>query len=41
MFFNIELIKDEMDWKMEKVRGKNSIFPALETVYFSSTYEHI
>ena len=32
---NIELIKDEMDWKMEKVRGKISISPAFETFYFS------
>ena len=41
MIFNIELIKDGMEWKMEKVRGKNSISPAFETFYFSITHEHI
>ena len=40
MIFKIELIKDKMDWKMEKVRGKNSISQAFETSYFSITHEH-
>ena len=41
MIFNIELIKDKMDWKLEKGKGKNSISPAFEIFYFSINHEHI
>ena len=41
MIFKIELIKDKMDWKMEKLRGKNLISPAFETFYCSIAHEQI